>query len=214
MTTYLWPLLTLWLVHLMAVMSPGQSFIVVSRTALGSGRPAGIAAALGMGAGILPWAIGAMLGLAVVFAQLPWLYAALKILGGLYLIYVAVRVWQHASDAVAVSGGEAVMSAPAAFRHGFLAQLANPKVAMFYGSIFVAILPPSPPGWLIGVIFAILLVNEIGWFALVAIFFSSERPRRAYLTVKPVVDRVMAVLLGLLGAKLIEGAVRDLASKA
>ena len=212
--TYVWPLLTLWIVHLMAVMSPGQSFIVVSRTALGSGRAAGIAAALGMGAGILPWAIGALLGLAVLFARLPLLYATLKVLGGLYLIYVAIQIWRHAGDRVAAGDGAAMVTPATAFRRGFWTQIANPKVAMFYGSIFVAILPPSPPLWLVAVIFAILLVNEIGWFAIVATFFSAEKPRQAYFSVKPVIDRVMAGVLGLLGAKLIEAAMGDIAKGA
>jgi threonine/homoserine/homoserine lactone efflux protein len=206
---YFWPLATLWIVHLMAAMSPGQSFLVVSRTALVSGRPAGVASALGMGIGVLPWAVGAMLGLAVLFAQAPWLYAALRIAGGLYLIYVAVMVWRHAADPVAMADDGERVSTGTALRQACLTQIANPKVAVFFGSIFVAVLPPSPPLWLAAAILAIVFFNELAWYAAVAVLFSAERPRRAYLSAKAIIDRVMAGLLGLLGAKLIDGAVRE-----
>ncbi len=205
---YVWPLATLWIVHLLAAMSPGQSFLVVSRTALMSGRPAGVASALGMGLGVLPWAVGAMLGLAVLFAQAPWLYAALRVAGGLYLIYVAVMVWRHAADPIVMTGVGERVSTSAALWQACLTQIANPKVAVFFGSIFVAVLPPSPPLWLAAAILGIVFLNELVWYAAVAVLFSAERPRQAYLSAKTAIDRVMAGLLGLLGAKLIDGAVR------
>src|SRR6202007_2105666 len=88
------PLVTVAVVHLLAAMSPGPSFITVSRTALASGRSAGLASALACGFGVLPWAIGALLGIVIVFKQAPWLYVALKAAGGLYLLYLAVMVWR------------------------------------------------------------------------------------------------------------------------
>jgi threonine/homoserine/homoserine lactone efflux protein len=201
-----WPLATLWIVHLMAVMSPGQAFVVVSRTALQSGRGAGIAAALGMGVGILPWAIGAMLGLAVLFDRLPWLYAGLRVAGGLYLLYVAFNVWRHAAAPIA-EGHEARRDTPmAAFRKGLFTQVANPKVAIFFASIFVAVLPPGAPLWLDLLILGILAVNEVAWYTAVSVLFSTAAPRRAYLAAKAGIDRVMAGALGILGGKLIEGA--------
>ena len=77
------PLLTVAAVHLLAAMSPGPGFITVSRTALVSGRQAGLASALACGFGVLPWAVGAILGVVILFRQTPWLYAALKAAGGL-----------------------------------------------------------------------------------------------------------------------------------
>jgi RhtB (resistance to homoserine/threonine) family protein len=198
------PLATLAIVHLLAVMSPGQSFLLVSRTALSSGRPAALAATLGMGLGVLPWAIGAMLGLALLFQQAAWLYSLLKIAGGLYLIYLAAMVWRHAPDPVTVSaeGAERQALWPA-FRTAFLTQIANPKVVVFFGSIFVSVLPANPPLWVLATILAIVLINEMGWYAVVALLFSAPRPRTAYMGVKPWVDRLMAAVLGALGAKLI-----------
>jgi threonine/homoserine/homoserine lactone efflux protein len=200
---YLYPLLVLTVVHLMAVMSPGQAFIVVSRTALSSGRPAGMAATLACGLGVMPWAIGAILGLALLFQQSPLLYAGLKLAGGLYLIYVAIMVWRHAADPLAAPTTSSRQSPAKAFRDTFLMQIANPKVAVFFGSIFAAVLPANPPPWMIAAILTIVFVNEIIWYTLVAVVFSSAGPRAIYARLKPILDRVMAVLLGGLGARLI-----------
>lgn len=57
--------------------------------------------------------------------------------------------------------------------------------------------------WMIYVILAIVLCNEILWYTIVAVLFSSQRPRAAYLRFKPVLDRMIAGLLGGLGLRLI-----------
>ncbi len=175
------PLLILAVVHLMAVMSPGQSFLVVSRIALSSGRRAALAATLACGFGVMPWAIGAVLGLALLFQQVPWLYVGLKIAGGLYLLYIAELVWRHATDplpaADATTGPGTTQSSAQAFRSTLLMQMANPKVVVFFASVFVAVLPTNPPPWMMLAILVIIFVNEIGWYALVALSFSAAKPR-------------------------------------
>lgn len=199
----LYSLLILAIVHFFAAMSPGPTFLLVSRTALVSGRVAGFAGALACGLGVLPWAIGAMLGLAVLFQQAQWLYSALKIAGGFYLIYLAVMVWRHAPDPVDGAGDAAKLSVGHVFRETLLAQLANPKVAVFFSAIFVSVLPPDPPLWLVGAILLIVFLNELIWYGLVTLLFSADRPRAAYLGAKPWVDCAMATLLGALGVKLL-----------
>jgi threonine/homoserine/homoserine lactone efflux protein len=197
------PLLVLAMVHFVAVMSPGPTFLLISRSALASGRPAALAGTLACALGVLPWAIGAMLGLAVVFQQAQWLYIGIKVAGGLYLIYLAIVVWRHAPDPVNLGEAASPVSVTEAFRTALLAQLTNPKVAVFFASIFVTVLPPTPSPLLIGAILCIVVGNELICYSLVTILFSAERPRTAYLRLKPMIDRTMAVLLGGLGAKLL-----------
>ena len=200
---WLLPLATVAIVQLMAVISPGQSFLVISKLALSSGRPAALAATLGMGVGSVIWASAAILGLAVVLTRAAWLYSLLKIAGGLYLLYLAVMLWRHAADAIAVEpgNGKAMPLAPA-FTTGLLTQLANPKVAVFFGSIFFALLPAEAPAWVYGTSVAIVFLNETGWYALVSLVFSSDRPRKAYFAAKAWIDRAMSAALGLIGARL------------
>jgi threonine/homoserine/homoserine lactone efflux protein len=79
-------------------MSPGPSFVMVSRIAVSRSRIDGLAAALGMGLGGVVFSILALAGLTALLSQFEWLYLALKVAGGIYLIYIAFRIWRGASD--------------------------------------------------------------------------------------------------------------------
>lgn len=204
---------TLAVVHLMAVMSPGPAFVMISRTALSAGRAPAYAAALAMGIGVLFWAVGAMLGLALLFERAQWLYALVKVGGGLYLVYLAVMAWRGATMPVVLAQG-AGSDAPdrgaglwPSFRDGFLTIIANPKVAVFFGSIFVAVLPPDPSPLVKLAILAIVFVNEVGWYLVVGTAFSSAGPRAAYIRLKAWIDRGMAVVMGAIGVRLMADAI-------
>lgn len=200
---YIQPLAVLALVNLMGAMSPGPIFLVVVRAALLSGRMHGLMAALGCALGVMPWAIGAVVGLATLFEAAPWLYAGLKFFGGLYLIYLAVMIWRGADTPITERLDGQHQTLFQAFWQTLLSQLANPKVAVFFGSIFVSAMPVDPPRWMIFAILAIVLFNEILWYSIVALVFSAEKPRAAYLRFKPVLDRIISGLLGALGVRLV-----------
>jgi len=193
---------------LIGAISPGPSFVLVARTAIASSRSAGMATALGMGLGGLMFASAALLGLHVVLMAVPWAYLGLKVGGGAYLIFLAIQLWRGAYETIAM---EEVSAGPGGSLRkslllGLATQLSNPKTAIAYASIFTALLPADPPVWVAGVILPTIFLIETGWYGIVAIVFSSERPRRGYLGAKHVFDRLAAGVLGLLGAKLISEA--------
>ena len=74
---------------------------------------------------------------------------------------------------------------------------------MVYGSIFAALLPPAPPLWLVAALPPLILLIEAGWYAIVAVTFSADRSRAAYLRSKRWIDRLAGSVIGLLGARLI-----------
>jgi threonine/homoserine/homoserine lactone efflux protein len=86
---------------------------------------------------------------------------------------------------------------------GFLTQISNPKTAVFFGSIFVAMLPREVPGWMIVALIAIVTMNETVWYSLVSLFFGSSPVRRFYLMAKRWIDRATGAFLGLLGLRLL-----------
>lgn len=187
------------------VISPGPSFVMVARTAVSSSRANGLAAALGMGAGGVVFALAALLGLQAVLLAVPSLYLVLKIAGGIYLAYLGVRIWASARQPLVVPGEATGNSAPwsKSLALGFVTQVSNPKTAIVYASVFAAFLPAAP-SWgfdiaLVAVVFAI----EAGWYATVALALSSERPRRAYLRFKAAIDRMAGGVMMLLGLKLV-----------
>jgi threonine/homoserine/homoserine lactone efflux protein len=200
---------------LLGAMSPGPSFVLVARNAIGLSRRDGVATAFGMGAGAICFAGIALAGLYTVLTAVTWLYAGLKIAGGLYLLYIASRIWRGAGQPVTMGGASntantsGTASAPGASRPGksfwmgLTTQLSNPKTAIAYGSIFVALLPQHPPLWCYFALPPFVFAIETGWYTVVALSFSSQRPRELYMRAKRWIDRLAAGAITALGLRLI-----------
>lgn len=191
-------------------MSPGPSFLVVVRTAVAKSRRDGLATALGMGVGGTAFAALALLGLTAILASVEWLYLGLKVLGGLYLIYLASRIWRGATQPIQGlgSGGQGRTGPWRSFLLGLTTQLSNPKTAIYYASVFAALLPAGAGLETAVILLPAVFLIEAGWYTIVALAFSSERPRQVYLRWKAKIDRVAGAVLALLGIRLIAGAVR------
>ncbi len=203
MTASFLTLATIGLIHLLAVMSPGPSFLVTARTAVARSRSDGIKVALGLGAGSVVWSAAALLGLNLLFREFHWLFVGMKVAGALFLLWIAFQIFRHAADPVELNEGAKLASARNPLLQGFLTQISNPKVVVFFGSIFVAMLPGAAPGWMVVALIAIVTVNEVAWYSLVSLFFGSSPVRRVYLVAKRWIDRATGAFLGLLGLRLL-----------
>ena len=193
---------------LIGAISPGPSFVLVARTAVAVSRLDGIATAVGMGLGGLIFAGAALFGLHVVLANVPSVYLGLKIIGAMYLFYLAVRLWRGAKTSIAASDGppDRTSSRQRSFIIGLATQLSNPKTAIVYASIFTALLPADQPEWLAAVVLPSVFMVETVWYTIVAIAFSSGSLRSIYLRSKLWIDRSAAGVMGLLALKLISDA--------
>ena len=191
-------------VFFLGAMSPGPSFLVVSRIAVANGRADGLAAAAGMGVGGFIFAAIAVAGLTALLTQIAWLNLLLRLAGGAYLVWLGIRIWRGAAEpldvkAASVSG----QSSPRrAFARALLVQLANPKTAVFYASMFAAMLPASPPLWMLLVLPPLLFCTEFVWYSIAAFALSAAHPRSIYLRGKALIDRVTGAVVGALGARL------------
>lgn len=189
-------------IHLVAAMSPGPSFVVAVRTAASDGFGVACALAVGFGLGAVLWAMAAMAGLALVFEVMPQLFVALKLLGGAFLIYIAVMMWRHASAPLSISDQSVPRSWQQAVRFGFLTFASNPKTAVFFGAVFVGLVPADVSwGWRAALLAAIF-VNETGWYIIVARVFSLPRARAGYVQFKSHVDRMFGSLIAAFGVKI------------
>src|SRR5438477_10140540 len=203
MTSSLVALATIGFVQLLAVISPGPSFLITARTAVARSRTAGMRVALGLGAGTVIWSAAALLGLNLLFREFHWLFMAMKIGGALFLIWIAVQIFRHAAHPIDMDLRKSNGGERDPFIQGFFTQISNPKVAVFFGSIFIAMLPRDVAPWMIIALIMIVTFNEIAWYSCVALFFGSQPVRRAYLIAKRWIDRTTGLFLGALGARLI-----------
>jgi threonine/homoserine/homoserine lactone efflux protein len=194
----------------LGVVSPGPSFVFVARTAAAVSRRDGLAAAFGMGVGAVIFAVMALLGLQVVIARIGWLSVGLRVLGGLYLIHLAIGLWRGARQPLALADptdGHAA-SVLGSFGRGLGAQVSNPKAAIVYGGVFAALLPASVPADMLVALPPLIFLVETAWYSVVAVLFSTGRPRAAYVRSNIWIDRIAGAVIGALGARLVADAVR------
>jgi threonine/homoserine/homoserine lactone efflux protein len=198
--------LSIVLIHLLAAISPGPSFVVAVRTAAAEGFRTAAAFALGLGLGAVAWAVAALLGLALVFQAAPVLLTALKALGGLFLVWIAVQTWRHADAPLAAPATDRPpRGLAAAVRFGLLTQLANPKPAIFFGAVFVGLVPPGSDWRALALLLAVIWLNETLWYVLVGRVFSLERARRLYAAAKGWIDRAFGGLIAGFGLRIAAG---------
>ena len=135
-------------VHFLVLVSPGPNFLIVTQTAVRYNRAAGIAASFGIASGVLVWSTCASLGLDALFTNFPWLHGILKVFGGVYLAYVGFYVVAIRRQAIDANRRfNATPRTGKSYRLGLLTNLTNPKAAIFFGSVFTALLPPDAPTW-------------------------------------------------------------------
>ena len=87
---------------LVGAISPGPSFVLIARTSVALARIYAISASIGMGIGGVVYSVIAILRLNSVLNNIPFLYVALKVIGGLYLVYLAHRIWKGAVEPLLV----------------------------------------------------------------------------------------------------------------
>ena len=189
--------------HLMAAISPGPAVLMSARTGVTEGLRTGFFLACGIGIGGVVWAMAALFGLNLVFQAAPALLYALKIAGGLYLIYMAWGMWKTADQPLNMA--ETVRpprTAMSAFRLGLITQLANPKPAVLFSAIFVGTVPPNTPAWVYVALLLVVFLNETIWNTVVARIFSFNRSKAAYISLKSLIDRCFGGMLAILGLKI------------
>jgi threonine/homoserine/homoserine lactone efflux protein len=131
------PLSSFVLAALALNLAPGPDMTYVAARSLAQGRRAGIISALGISCGCVFHIAAAALGVAVLLRAIPQAYAAVRLAGAVYLVYLGIGLIRRART----SSGGVVAVAPAAdsaiFRQGVITNVLNPKVALF----FLAFLP-------------------------------------------------------------------------
>jgi threonine/homoserine/homoserine lactone efflux protein len=191
---------------LAGVLSPGPSFVMAARTAVARSRGDGLAVSLGLGLGATLIAGLCLAGLQAVLTAVPALYTALKVLGGVYLGWMAWQIWRGAAQPLATTdaaGGADRGRYFTSFRLGLLTQISNPKAAVVYSSVFAALLPAHFPVMASVLVMLGVMVMETGWYAIVVLVLSSPAPRAFYTRAKASVDRVAAGVMGLLALRLV-----------
>lgn len=204
--SYAATLLTVLGVHLAASVSPGPNVLLIIQTASTSSRRTALAAAAGVATGALFLASAAALGLGLLLAGAGGLDRVLRVVCGLYLLYLGVAMWRGARHPMAGSQAGSVTRSAVVFRRGLFTNITNPKAAVFFGSVLTGLLPPATPVWVRVAAVLICVLNSTAWHVLLAYAFSTGTVHRIYGRAKPTLDRVAGTLMGALGVRFVAAA--------
>lgn len=189
-------------ITLLAVISPGADFALVSRNSLLLSRRAGVLTALGIGLGVLLHVGYTLLGVGLLLQQSTWLFHALKLAGAAYLIYLGVNMLLSKPNNAAPNNQPKPPADAAALRSGLLTNALNPKTAVFIVSLFMQVVQPSTSLATQLGYGAFIALAHVGWFALVALCFSAGPVRNSLLAARQWIDRLFGGLLIGFGALL------------
>lgn len=192
---------------LLAVVSPGADFAMVTRSSYAQGRKAGLAAAVGIALGVQVHVLYTVLGIAVVISQSPALFLAMKMLGAGYLIYLGYQSLT-CTTRISLDGQESAVGLLAALRTGFLTNALNPKTMLFVISAYTQVVQPGSPLALDFAYGAFMSLAHWAWFSLVAVFFSCAGLRKVMIERQRLVDRLIGVALIGLGLAVAVSGVR------
>lgn len=189
---------------LLACLSPGPSFVVISSTAIAVSRWAGVLLGLSVAAAHLTWATAVMAGLGVLLSHVPWLYKAFKLMGAAYLAYLGLKMILAAWRGQAAMDMKPVPTTTAGryLGKGYLVAISNPTAAIFFGSVFSAMLPSAAPLWVYLSAIGVVAGVSLFWHGGIAIAFSLRPIQIAYRHLKRSVDGLTGSVLVLLGVRL------------
>ena len=195
-----------------AQLAPGPNFLAVAAAALGQGRMAGMCVAAGVACGVFFWVLLVAFGLGSLLELVPSALLALKIAGGLYLIYLASRGLRAAikGEAVMLSADKKTISLRRNWLTGVLVVVTNPKAALMWIAM-ATFLFAGGGTWVHVLLFGPLgALSALAVYGLYAWLFSTNLAMRSYQRFSRVFEFSFASLFGLFGGKLLWDGMKEL----
>lgn len=192
-------LISLALLGILIVISPGADFILVLKNSLNQGRKAGLFTALGISLAICIHIAYSLLGISYLISQYQWLYDVIRYTGSAYLIYLGIKgLISSSADLGSMEGTQHSISAKKYFAQGFLCNALNPKTMLFFLSIFSQVISPEQQDQSLALLYGGYMILLHGlWFSLVALLFTSNVFQARLLKLKKPLNQACGA--GLLG---------------
>lgn len=191
---------------LLAIASPGPNVLALISTSMSVGRKAGMALALGISFGSLTWALLTAFGLSALLMTYAHALTTIKIIGGIYLFWLAYNAFKSAaprSDLTlkALVGGRRTPLGYAV--RGYTVHMTNPKAVLAWVAIIALGLPPEAPLWVgLAIVFGCFGLS-IAVHLTYALVFSTPVMSSLYLRARRVIQATLGVFFTFAGLKLL-----------
>lgn len=208
MNTHIDSVLTVVILFLLGLVSPGPNFFVVVQSSLNCGRFAGFVTGLGAATGDALYASCGLFGVAKLIETSGRVMMTIKFLGGLYLIWIGVRMLLRRAANGQYHGSQA-RTHNSLIRHyarGLATDLSNPKTIVFFASIFAVTVQPETPGVVRLTMLVGIILTSITWRFFLSLVFATALIRAAYQRSQHHVERIFGAILCLFGAHLLKRA--------
>lgn len=203
-TPYLHEFLMITLVHMLAVISPGPDFAIVIRQSISQGRKTALFTSLGIASGISVHILYTLLGIGLIISQSETALRAAQIAGSLYLTYLGINLLrsQKPTSSEAFMINSRASSHKRAFMMGFMTNLLNPKVTLFFLAIFTTIVSTDTPLFVQSIYGVWIALTTALWFSSLSLLFSQQKIRNKFVSHGYIFERIMGTLLLIFAAKL------------
>lgn len=196
-------LLTVATITILAVISPGADFAMVTRNSMVLSRRAGVLTAVGISLGVLIHVAYSMAGIGLLISRSILLFSLIKYAGAAYLIYLGVTMMRAKKpEPATLSTTYAPLSDFDALKTGFFTNALNPKTTLFVVSLFTQVISPNTPLAVQLGYGAFMSLAHLAWFVLVARAFSSEVAKRFVASSRHLIERGIGAVLVALGLSL------------
>jgi threonine efflux protein len=198
-------LLLAYCAYALGTASPGPSNLAVMATAVNHGRKPALLFALGVVSGSTLWGLVAALGLSAVMARTSHALAVIKVLGGLYLLWLAFKSARSALTARKDSHADIAQygSGIGLFLRGAAMHLTNPKAIFVWLTLVALALPSGAQRRDAILVVAGCVPIGLTVFCGYALLFSTGTARSAYLRLRRWIDGTLATLFGYTGMRML-----------
>lgn len=188
-------------ITILAVISPGADFAIVTKNSYLYGRKTGIFTAWGISLGVLVHVAYTLVAVTFVMTYTPQILTVVKYMGAIYLIFIGYKTLTQ-EPIIDVASTQRINHFQA-FKYGFLTNALNPKTTLFVISTYTQIVSTTTPKLVLLGYGLFMSFAHFLWFAIIGVLFSSILLREKMLTKQVLINRVIGLLLCLLGLLLI-----------
>ena len=196
-------------VFIPALILPGPDFVGVVRSSVTRGTAAGLLTTLGVSIGLGFYATLSLLGLSAILVEYQWLTWAVRVLGGLYLAWLGIKLLRArpaAPGSDIAAGGLSGEVRGNSLLFGFLVTLTNPKAIVLFASVFATAVTAATPLWLMVLMVVLVMASSLTWYTIVTLFMSSAPVMRRFQHARHWIERIAGASFVLIGGKIIADA--------
>jgi RhtB (resistance to homoserine/threonine) family protein len=196
-------LLSAYVISLVAMISPGPDFAITVQSSVRHGFRAGVLTACGIACGNMIHVAYVNIGLGALIAHSVVAFNVMKLAAAAYLAWIGAKALRSRPSA---SAGDEIVPAEGvpdaqALRRGLIANVLNPKAALFWLSYFTLVIDPHMPASVLLAFIALQAVTIVAWFSLVACVMSRPAVRQRFLRLGHWFDRATGAVLIALGIR-------------